>query len=68
MVLSLLRQIVILVPAVILLDLRGNVITVLWAGPISDGASCIASLIAIIGCRKSIFKKEERTNDDSTAI
>lgn len=58
MVLSLLRQIVILVPAVILLGLSGNVINVLWAGPISDGASCIASLIAIIGCWKSIFKNE----------
>ena len=68
MVLSLLRQIVILVPAVILLGLSGNVITVLWAGPISDGASCLASLIAIIGCWKSIFNKEETTNDDSTVI
>ncbi len=68
MVLSLLRQIIVLVPAVILLGLSGNVITVLWAGPISDGASCVASLIAIIGCWKSIFKKEETTNDDSTGI
>lgn len=64
MVLSLLRQIVVLVPAVILLGLSGNVITVLWAGPISDGASCIASLIAIIGCWKSIFKQEEVINKE----
>lgn len=47
MVLSLLRQIVILVPAVLLLGATGNVLNVLWAGPISDGGACIASLVAL---------------------
>lgn len=59
MVLSLLRQIVVLVPAVLLLGLSGNVITVLWAGPISDGVACIASLVTIIFCWKRIFNKEK---------
>lgn len=58
-VLSLLRQIVILVPAVLILGSVGDVITVLWAGPISDGVSCIASLITLGLCWKKIFHKEE---------
>lgn len=58
-VLSLLRQIVVLVPAVLILGAVGDVITVLWAGPISDGISCIASLITLGFCWKKIFHKEE---------
>lgn len=58
-VLSLLRQIVVLVPAVLLLGASGNVINVLWAGPISDGISCIASLITLVFCWKNIFHKKE---------
>lgn len=58
-VLSLLRQIVILVPAVLILGAVGNVTTVLWAGPISDGVSCITSLITLGFCWKRIFHKEE---------
>lgn len=54
-VLSLLRQIVILVPAVLILGAIGDVETVLWAGPISDGVSCIASIGTIIFCWKKIF-------------
>lgn len=58
-VLSLLRQIVVLVPAVLLLGATGNVENVLWAGPISDGISCIASLVTLLYCWKKIFHKEE---------
>ena len=58
-ILSLLRQIVILVPAVLLLGATGNVLNVLWAGPISDGGACIASLIALAVYWKPIFHKEE---------
>lgn len=58
-VLSLLRQIVILVPAVLILGSFGNVITVLWAGPISDAAACIASLVTLGFCWKNIFHKED---------
>lgn len=49
-VLSLLRQIIVLVPAVLILGAVGNVTTVLWAGPISDSISCIASLITLVFC------------------
>lgn len=63
MVLSLLRQIIILVPAVLLLGMSNDVITVLWAGPISDGASCIASIIAITVSWKKIFQKEKCTKN-----
>lgn len=58
-VLSLLRQIVVLVPAVLILGAVGDVTTVLWAGPISDGISCIASIITLVFCWKTIFHKEE---------
>lgn len=58
-VLSLLRQIVILVPAVLILGAVGDVLTVLWAGPISDGASCIISIVTLLFCWKKIFHKEE---------
>lgn len=57
--LSLLRQIVILVPAILILTTFGSVTTVLWAGPISDGLSCIVSIITIAFCWKRIFRKEE---------
>lgn len=59
-VLSLLRQIVVLVPSVLILGAVGDVTTVLWAGPISDGISCIASLVALVFCWKKIFYKEEK--------
>lgn len=58
-VLSLLRQIIVLVPAVLILGAVGDVTTVLWAGPISDSISCIASLITLVFCWKKIFPKEE---------
>lgn len=57
-VLSLLRQIIVLVPTVLILGAVGDVTTVLWAGPISDGVACIASLIALALCWKKIFAKE----------
>lgn len=58
-VLSLLRQIVILVPAVLLLGATGNVLNVLWAGPISDAGACIASVVALAMYWKKIFHKKE---------
>ena len=59
MALSLLRQIVILVPAVIILGALGGVTAVLWAGPISDTVSCIVSLLTLGVCWKKIFEEEE---------
>lgn len=58
MVLSLLRQIVLLVPAVLLLGSTGNVLNVLWAGPISDVGACVVSLAALAMYWKKIFHKE----------
>lgn len=58
-ILSLLRQIVVLVPAVLILGAVGDVTTVLWAGPISDGVSCIASLITLGFCWEKVFYKEK---------
>ena len=59
MLLSLLRQIVILVPAVLILGAVGGVTGILWAGPISDTISCIASLLTLGVCWKKIFEEEE---------
>lgn len=56
-ILSLLRQIVILVPAVLLLGSTGNVLKVLWAGPISDAGACIVSIAALVMYWKKIFHK-----------
>ena len=57
-VLTLLRQIVLFVPIMLLLSISGDVLKVLWTGPISDGSSCIISLLVLIFCWKRIFKKE----------
>ena len=65
MVLSLLRQIVILVPAILILGAVGTVTTVLWAGPIADSLSCIASLITLGVCWKKIFTLKENSADNS---
>lgn len=58
-ILSLLRQIIILVPAVLIIGAVGSVTDVLWAGPISDTISCVISLLTIAFCWKRIFHKEE---------
>lgn len=58
-VLSLLRQIVILIPAVLLLGATGNVLNVLWAGSIADADACIASLVVLVMYWKQIFHKKE---------
>ena len=57
-VLTLLRQIVIFVPTILILAAAGDVIRVLWAGPIADTASCIVSVIVLCFCWKKTFKKE----------
>lgn len=54
-VLSLLRQIVVLVPSVLILGAIGDATTVLWAGPIADSVSFIFSLATLIFCWKKIF-------------
>lgn len=61
-VLTLLRQIVIFIPTILILNALGDIRTVLWTGPISDGLSCIVSIIVLAFSWKKIFIKEE--NDD----
>lgn len=54
-ILSLARQIVILVPAIILLGYYGGIEAILWAGPISDVLACLLSLLMVAGYWKSLF-------------
>lgn len=53
--LSLSRQILFLIPAMLLFGHFFGVEGVLWAGPFSDGLSGIISLIAVAACWKKIF-------------
>lgn len=53
MTLSLMRDVILLVPGVCILGLCGNLYTMLWAGPISDiGAFLVTILLVSIECRK----------------
>lgn len=58
-ILSLARQIVILVPAIILLGNMGGVEGILWAGPVSDVLACVISLIMVAVYWKNIFQEKE---------
>lgn len=53
MVLSLMRDVIILVPGVCILGLCGNLYTMLWAGPVSDiGAFIVTVIFVTMECRK----------------
>lgn len=53
MILSLMRDVIILVPGVCILGLCGNLYTMLWAGPVSDiGAFIVTVIFATMECRK----------------
>ena len=56
MILTLLRQIVIFVPTILILGASGEVTRVLWAGPIADTLSCVASVIVLVIYWKKEFK------------
>ena len=55
--LSLSRQIIFLIPAMLIFGTLMGVEGVLWAGPFSDGLSAIVSLLTIGLCWKGIFDK-----------
>lgn len=55
--LSLSRQIIFLIPAMLIFGALMGVEGVLWAGPFSDGLSAIVSLLTIGLCWKGIFDK-----------
>jgi len=56
-ILTLLRQIVIFVPTILILGASRDVVRVLWAGPIADGLSCIVSAAVLIAHWKKVFRE-----------
>ena len=56
--LSFLRQIVLLIPAIVVLGNSAGVEGILWAGPFSDGFSGLISIITVAIYWKKIFNKE----------
>lgn len=67
MILSLMRDVILLVPGVCLLGLCGNLYTMLWAGPVADIGSFIITVIFVsIECRK--FKTIEHIKEEPKQI
>lgn len=66
MTLSLMRDVILLVPGVCILGLCGNLYTMLWAGPVSDiGAFIVTVIFATIECRKiNKLSKETMVEDN----
>ncbi len=67
MTLSLMRDVILLVPGVCIFGLCGNLYTMLWAGPVSDiGAFIVTVIFATVECRKiSKLAKETIIEDNS---
>jgi putative MATE family efflux protein len=66
MILSLTRDVILLVPGVCILGLCGGLNTMLWAGPIADIGSFIATVIFVsIECKK-ISKLAKETSTEQT--
>lgn len=67
MTLSLMRDVILLVPGVCIFGLCGNLYTMLWAGPVSDiGAFIVTVIFASMECRKiSKLAKENMTEDNN---
>ena len=61
--LSLSRQVIILIPAVLILGALGGVEGILWSGAVSDCLSGIISLITVAVCWKGIFRKDGVKNE-----
>lgn len=70
MLLSLMRDVIILVPGVCLLGLCGDLYTMLWAGPISDiGAFIVTIILVSIECKKiSKLESENKLNSNDDLI
>lgn len=68
MTLSLMRDVILLVPGVCILGLCGDLYTMLWAGPVADiGAFIVTVVFATIECRK-ISKLARENNDTDNKI
>lgn len=68
MILSLMRDVIILVPGVCILGLCGNLYTMLWAGPIADiGAFIVTVIFVTMECRKieNLVKQQAIENNIS---
>ena len=69
MILSLMRDVIVLVPAVSLLGLLGNLYTMLWAGPIADVLTFILTIILVaIECKKISELAKEEIKDNTVTI
>lgn len=67
MTLSLMRDVILLVPGVCILGLCGNLYTMLWAGPVSDiGAFIVTVIFVSIECRKISKLAKENTVESTT--
>lgn len=67
MTLSLMRDVILLVPGVCILGLCGNLYTMLWAGPVSDiGAFIVTVIFVSIECRKISKLAKENTVENAT--
>lgn len=58
LIVSIIRQLVVLIPAAFLLSLLGNVNLVWWAFPIAEVVGCTACLIFVTRVLRSAFKNE----------
>lgn len=66
MLLSLTRDVILLVPGVCILGLCGNLYTMLWAGPVSDiGAFIVTVIFVYIESRKISKLAKENTTEDT---
>lgn len=68
MILSLMRDVVILVPGVLLLGLCGDLYSMLWAGPVADiGAFIVTVIFVFVECKKinDLCKQDEVSNIDA---
>ena len=60
LIVSIIRQLVVLIPAAYLLSLAGNVNLVWWAFPIAEVVGCTACLIFVTRVLRSAFKNESK--------
>lgn len=66
MTLSLMRDVILLVPGVCIFGLCGNLYTMLWAGPVSDiGAFIVTVIFVTMECRKISKLAKENIEEDN---
>lgn len=66
MTLSLMRDVILLVPGVCIFGLCGNLYTMLWAGPVADiGAFIVTVIFATVECRKISKLAKENIEEDN---